>query len=360
MISMKIQTIRWYIHLQRWPYLLLEVLLAVSLVLIYIANPVSAAMRLQERSLYMNSAVAGETTFYRISFRYMSPNPVGSVEMLFCEDPIPYHPCEVPPGFDVSGAELTEQAVETGFSLSAQTQNRLVISRSPAAPSGEKASYTFDNIVNQSDPDKPLSIRLKTLGSIDGTGPQIDFGSIRGQVTPSVDIATQVPPILIFCMAELVEYNCTNTNDVYYNDMGELSSNSTLSANSQMAVGTNASAGFVITANGPLPAAGTSTIDAIDTPSSSQLGRNQFGINLVANTQPGIGLDPEGEWANAVVHPDYSIPNMYKFKSGDTVAYSPNVSLMKKFTVSYVLNSSPDLRAGVYTTSINFIASGRF
>lgn len=357
---MNIRAVRWYIHLQRWPYLLLELLLAASLVLIYIANPVSAAMRLQERSLYMNSARAGETTFYRISFRYMSPDAVGSVEMLFCEDPIPYRPCVTPPGLDVSEAVLTDQTTETGFTIGSQSQNRLVLSRAPVSPVGERASYTFDNIVNQSDPDRPLSIRLKTLASTDGSGPQIDFGSIRGQVTEPVEIMTQVPPMLIFCMAEQVEYNCTNTNEVYYTDMGTLSPGATLTAQSQMAVGTNASAGFVITANGPPPTAGTNIISALEVPTVSSPGQNQFGINLVANTQPAVGIDPEGEWVNADATPDYSRPNMYKFEDRDIVASSPNVSLMKKFTVSYILNSSPDLKAGVYTTSVNFIASGRF
>ena len=80
----------------------------------------------------------------------------------------------------------------------------------------------------------------------------------------------------------------------------------------------------------------------------------------MANDEPGIGLDPEGEWLNAVVTSDYAQPNRYKFVSGDIVASSPNVSLMKKFTVSYIINSADDLRAGVYTTTLNFIASGRF
>ena len=64
--------------------------------------------------------------------------------------------------------------------------------------------------------------------------------------------------------------------------------------------------------------------------------------------------------ANATTTADYSQPNRYKFKDGDIVAFSPNVSLMKKFTVSYIVNASPALKAGVYTTTINFIASGRF
>ena len=142
--------------------------------------------------------------------------------------------------------------------------------------------------------------------------------------------------------------------------MGTLSPTETLTAQSQMAVGTNASGGFVITAVGAPLSAGTTTIASLATPSPSEPGKNQFGINLVANSTPGIGLDPEGEWANATTATDYGQPNRYKFKDGDIVAFSPNVSLMKKFTVSYIVNASPALKAGVYTTTINFIASGRF
>jgi hypothetical protein len=173
-------------------------------------------------------------------------------------------------------------------------------------------------------------------------------------------LETQVPPMLVFCVAQQVEDNCVGTNDNFYTDMGELSSKTTLTAQSQMAVGTNASGGFAITANGIPMSAGTSVIDSPTTPTESKQGTNQFGINLVANNTPAVGEDPDGIWANAITSPDYGIPNHYKYVPGDVVAYSPNVSLMKKFTVSYIVNSSESLRAGVYTTTITYIASGRF
>jgi hypothetical protein len=142
--------------------------------------------------------------------------------------------------------------------------------------------------------------------------------------------------------------------------MGQLTSDTTLTAQSQMAVGTNASGGFVIFATGTAPAAATNVIDSPTIPTESRPGTNQFGINLVENSNLGVGANPEGEWANAVASPDYAQPDRYKYVSGDVVAYSPNVSLMKKFTISYMLNASPGLRAGMYTTTINYIASGRF
>lgn len=344
----------------RWPYLLLELLAVAAILVLFIAPVVSAAMRLQERSLYINNDEAGERSFYRLGFRYMSPVPVGSFELLFCDDPIPYHPCDIPPGMDVSDSTLSEQTGETGFSIVQRSTNRLLFSRTASLPGPDRSTYTFDNVLNPLDVERAFSIRIKTFSSTDGTGDQVDFGSVRGQVTHGIQLETQVPPMLIFCLAEQVEYNCTGTNQNYYTDMGELSPTDTLTAQSQMAVGTNASAGFIITSVGAPLSAGTTIIPPLDTPTPSQPGTNQFGINLVANSSPSVGIDPEGVWANALASVDYGQPDMYKFRDGDIVAYSPNVSLMKKFTVSYIVNVAPNLRAGVYTTTINFIASGRF
>lgn len=337
-----------------------EELLALGLALVIFAMPVSAAMRFQERSLYVNSSVPGAVTFYEVSFRYMSPVAVGSVDMEFCIDPIPHHACVTPPGLDVSNATLSEQSGETGFSILSKTTNHIVLTRTPDMISSGGSSYKFDNIVNPNDDDQAFSIRLRSHATTDATGSQIDFGSVRGQVAEGIVIETQVPPMLIFCLAEEVSDNCGSTNDNNYTNMGQLSPQETLYAQSQMAVGTNASGGFAITANGTPMSAGTNVIDSPLTPTISTPGTNQFGLNLVANSSPAVGNDPEGTWANAVAAPEYSQPNRYKYVPGDVVAFSPNVSLMKKFTVSYILNSSKDLRAGVYTTTITYIASGRF
>ncbi len=310
----------------------------------------------------MNTSDPGATTFYTIAFRYMSAATVGSVDMLFCIDPIPYHPCVTPPGLDVSNAALTHQTGETGYSISARSNNHLILSRTPAmiSSSGTASSYKLENIKNPTDTSQSFSIRLRSHTTTDATGPQVDFGSIKGQVQSGIVLETQVPPMLVFCLAEEVADNCGGTNENYYTDMGELAPNRTLTAQSQMAVGTNASGGFAITANGYPMSAGANVIDSPTVPTESKPGTNQFGINLVANSAPNVGSDPEGTWANAVTSPDYGVPNKYKYVPGDVVAYSPNVSLMKKFTVSYVLNSSVDLRPGVYTTTVTYIASGRF
>lgn len=359
---MKHRLYRLHGFLFTWRTIVTEEALALFLAILFIVPLAAVPMRFSERSLFMQSSEPGATTSYTISFEYMTPQAVGSVDMLFCIDPIPYMPCQTPPGLDVSGASLAAQTGETGFAIQSKTANHIVLSRLPTtvAAGGVKASYTFKNIKNPNVSTQSFSVRLKSLASTDGTGPQIDFGSIKGQVATSIELQTQVPPMLIFCAAEEVEDNCSTTNGNYFSDMGTLRSDGTLTAQSQMAVGTNASAGFVIIANGTAPAAATNVIDSPNSPTQSLPGTNQFGINLVKNTALGVGEDPEGDWTNAVPSNGYDQADKFKYTSGDVIAYSPNVSLMRKFTISYVLNASPNLRAGTYSTTINYIASGRF
>ena len=341
-----------------------EELIALLLVVLIFVSPTSAVIRFTNRSLLMTSTVPNATTSYTISFQYTSPVAIGSVDLLFCEDPIPYMPCVTPPGLDVSNAYLSSQTGETGFSIDpgTHTNNHIILTRNPAEVPNPStmSSYKLDGIVNPANTEKSFSIRMRSHESLDASGPQIDVGSITGQVTNSVHLETQVPPMLIFCLAQQVEENCTGTDNTFFKDMGELTSTNTVTAQSQMAVGTNASAGFAITANGDPPSAGTASINEMDTPAASKPGTNQFGINLVANTSPVVGEDPQGPFANGVPAVDYGTPDVYKYQSGDLVAYSPNVSLMRKFTVSYILNASSSLKPGVYSTTITFVASGRF
>jgi len=352
----------WQQQLGRRKWRVLPLFVAVAFLLAtFVQLPVSAAStRLEPRYLTMNSARPGDITSYTLSWNYTSSQPVGSIVLDFCIDPIPYMPCDLPTGMDIGAAQLSNQTGETGFTITTQTATRIILSRTPGtvAP-GASASYTLSDIVNPTDI-AAFAIRIQVYDQPGGVGNKGDFGGVRGAITTPITIETQVPPMLIFCLAQQVELECTGSNEVYATKLGELKPNETLMATSQMAVGTNATAGFAITVDGIPLAAGTNVIDAMATPGLSQQGKNQFGINLVANSVPQIGEDPFGVWANAQPTADYGTPNMFKYQSGDVVASSPNVSLMKKFTVSYIVNSRANLKPGMYATTITFIASGRF
>lgn len=340
--------------------MLLQLLLFLAFGLVVFSSPAYAVTRFISRSVLVYDPTMSATTKYEFSFTYNTTDqPVGSVEFFVCYNPIPTDPCVAPTGFDASNAVLAGQTGETGFSLTQRTSNKLVISRPPATVGSTPSTYTFTGIVNPSE-HKPFSIRLSDYSSSDASGTEIDVGSIITGTNDSLTIETQVPPMMYFCVAQQVSLDCTSQTGGNFTDLGTLDPLNTLTTSSQMAVGTNASGGFAITANGPTLEAGTNSINNLSSPRASAPGNSQFGINLVANSVPGIGEDPDGTYTNANPTPNYAIPDQYTYNDGDVVASSPNVALVRRFTVTYIVNVPPDLRAGVYTTTITYICTGRF
>lgn len=337
-----------------------EVVLEVIFVFLLFTPQATAVTRFTSRSLFLFDTTPGAVAKYKISFTYTTATTIGSLDLLFCTDPIPQDPCITPPGLDASNATLVDQGGVTGYSVSSRSTNHVVLSRTPGVIGNTLSAYTLDGIVNPTDTTYSFAIRISDYASTDATGPSIDIGSVLSSAGYGVNIATQVPPMLIFCVAHEVSDNCTQASGGNFTDMGELDAKHTLTATSQMAAGTNASRGYAITAYGTTMEAGTSVINNLTTPTASAPGNNQFGINLVANSAPAIGQDPDGSFANANPAPSYSVPNQYIFNNGDVVASAPHVSLFRRYTVSYIVNVSPNLRPGVYTTTITYICSGRF
>ena len=328
----------------------------------------SAVIRFQNRSLFVLDPTPGVTTRYTVSLTYnnqaVPSTTVGSLDLLFCNDPIPTDPCDPPAGLNVSNAVLSDQTGITGFTIlnSASSANHLVLTRTPGTVTETPSTYVFDNMVNPADTYNSFSIRLSSYSSTDATGTVLNLGSVLSQVQTGVTIETQVPPILVFCVAHTVDIDCSHTDDINYTDLGEVDPTTPLTTTSQMSAGTNASGGYVITANGTTMEAGSHEISALASPTLSAPGNSQFGINLVANTSPNVGADTDGDTTaiNAIVMPNYATANEFKYADGDAVASAPNVSFMRRYTVSYIVNVPPDLHAGVYTTTITYVCSGRF
>ncbi len=360
--------------------ILAQTLVLLACAFIIFESQASAVIRFNDRSLFINSSVPSATTSYKISFTYNNDSvyttTVGSIDLLFCLDPVPsetlsplnpvdHHPCVAPAGLDVSHAVLSSQTGETGFSILSESSNEIVLTRTPGAVSETPSTYTFSNIVNPTDTAYSFAIRMSDYPSTDASGTLINLGSVLSQVTNSIEIDTQVPPVLIFCVAGQVSSDCTQQLGGNATDFGDLFPDETSAATSQMAVATNAHSGFVITANGPTVEAGTHVIPALPIQTVSAPGNDQFGINLVANNDPltgPIGSDIQNNpgTPTAFIMPSYNTPNQYMYHDGDIVAEGSGVNLGTIFTVTYIINDSPDLHPGVYSTTITYICSGRF
>lgn len=348
----------------------LETFVSLVLAVTILGGQAAAVVRFYNRSLFIVNNSPGATTSYTISFGYHTLTSIGSVDILFCGgnpsdlpndySSIPNEPCISPPGFDASHAELSGQSGETGFSILKETTNEIVLSRASSVVGSEMSSYTFSGVVNPTDTTEFFSARLSDYSSTDASGTLIDLGSVVSQIQNPIVLESQVPPILVFCLGQEVTQNCEASLGGNFTDLGNLSQNITLDTSSQMGAGTNANTGYVITASGPTMSAGLHNIAANANPAPSNPGTNQFGINLVENTTPAIGNDPIGSATNTSVGADYAIPNEYTYKSGDPLVQASGVSVVQRYTVSYIVNSAATLPAGVYTTTLTFVCTGRF
>jgi hypothetical protein len=289
-----------------------------------------------------------------------SVSTVGSIAFEYCSNsPLLTSPCTAPAGFSASSAVLAAQSGETGFTVDAgSTANRIVLTRGPGLTSAIPVSYTFNNIINQSAANSTVYVRVATYATDDGTGPYTDEGSVAYSTASQVSVTAFVPPFLRFCIGITVAPNCTSSSGSYL-DFGELRSNQTRSLTSQFAISTNDPAGYVASVLGTTMTSGSNIIPALGaSPTSSQVGTSQFGMNLRTNSSPSIGADPIGAGTGTIA-PDFAVPNKYYFDEGIVVS-STFPTEYNTFTVSYIINVDAAQKPGVYTTTLTYIAVAAF
>src|ERR1700722_17565131 len=97
-----------------------ETLLSLFFAVILLSGQVSAVTRFNNRSLLINNDIPGATTIYTLTFDYDTETSIGSLDLLFCNDPIPTDPCDAPAGLNASGAQLLSQAGESGYSITSR------------------------------------------------------------------------------------------------------------------------------------------------------------------------------------------------------------------------------------------------
>lgn len=330
--------------------------------LIVIGAPkVWAATLLQDRFDKISNTGLGSTSVHTIGFTYTDMSvPVGSVKFEFCSnDPIPESACVAPTGFDLSSASIINQSGETGFAIDAgSTQNMLILTRPAFLPTSGVSTYEIGSVVNPT-VDGTYYIRLLTYTSVDGTGLPIQYGGIAISNNTPLVLSTEVPPYLYFCTGlEIVSYDCSSASG-FFVDLGELSKTQAKTSSSQMVTATNAASGFSISVAGTTFTSGNNIVDAIINPTTSIPGSNQFGINLRDNSNPDVGADPVGPGLSTP-KPDYNILNKFKFVAGDSIVSSPTPQDYRKFTVSYLINTSNALPPGYYATTLTYICLANF
>lgn len=344
---------------RRLSILLVLVLLFSAVPVLYV-SPVYSVAGLDNRTLFMGTSVIAASTTYDFQFDITIGGVIGSIQFEFCSnDPLPLTPCTPSSGFDISGATLTGQTGETGFTIDpGVTANDLLLTRAPAAATPQTVTYSLDSVVN---PDTVGSyyVRVLTYASSDGSGPTTEEAGLALAITDDFSVTAFVPPYLTFCAAITITANNCATATGSLIDFGVLNENQAKVATSQFAGATNGVGGVAVSIIGTTMTSGIHTIDALSTRDTSDPGSNQFGLNLRDNSFPNSGSNPTGPGTMTAVG-DYNVPNEFAFNNGDQIASSPLSTDFSTLTVTYLVNIDPDQNPGTYTSTITYVATATF
>lgn len=145
-------------------------------------------------------------------------------------------------------------------------------------------------------------------------------------------------------------------------DFGNFSTSTTATATASFSVINYTSYGYIVQITGNTPTNGSHTIPGMASTAASQVGIEQFGINLVANTSPrSVGANPDqGQFGFGVAAPNYATSNRYRYVSGETIASAPKSSGITTYTISYIVNVKNLTPGGRYTGNQTIICSGTY
>jgi hypothetical protein len=194
---------------------------------------------------------------------------------------------------------------------------------------------------------------LNAIGSASST----NFDVVAGLITPDV-------PFLEFVVSGAVV------------DLGVLDPNSATVGAAQAGacscsfyVRSYVSSSYVVTTvSNPPTSEGGAVLDAkaiLGAPSSSD-SVEEFGINVVANTTPAVGENPDNQpdntFADGIAATGYDTPNQFKYAVGDVIARAAGTANTKAwgqtdYTISYVAKSSSISPAGLYSMDHILVAT---
>ncbi len=142
-------------------------------------------------------------------------------------------------------------------------------------------------------------------------------------------------------------------------DLGTLTTEHTASSSVLVKVRSYLSNGYVLQMTGSPPKYGTHALAAPTTPTASSPGTEQFGINAVKNTIPTVGENlanvPSSAFSFGEIMPNYAMPNVFKYTSGDTIARSLSESGRTDYTISMIVNVSNSTPAGHYSGDFSVV-----
>ncbi|HEX8182553.1 MAG TPA: hypothetical protein VF575_03035 [Candidatus Saccharimonadales bacterium] len=136
-------------------------------------------------------------------------------------------------------------------------------------------------------------------------------------------------------------------------NLGDLTPETTGKGSTTFAVKSYLASGYNVYIDGTTPrSVGGHALTPMSTAAASQVGIEQFGINLRLNTSPAVGADvaqiPSGTFSFGAPSAGYSAVNNFKYVPGDLIAASNKSSGQTDYTMSMIANIGTTTEAGAY------------
>ncbi|HET9721625.1 MAG TPA: hypothetical protein VFP32_01170 [Candidatus Saccharimonadales bacterium] len=287
----------------------------------------------------------------------------------------------------------TQGLVSTSATLGAQTDAKFtainnttngapyVSNPAPQAfAAGATIKVELNSITNITPANTSFYVDITTYTSSDATGSPVDEGWVAASTANAIVLTGTMPESLVFCAGGSVsetsgvpDCSTATAGNISFNQL--FSPTDTAYATSQMSASTNAQYGYNITVNGSTLMSGSNPVTAMSTPGTSQIGKSQFGLNVVHDTATD-SLSPALSPLSASVTPtgasyfgepstNYGTDGTYAFNTGDTVADSALGGVAKGtdsqiYTVTYLVNANGAQPAGTYTTTLTYICTATY
>lgn len=147
-------------------------------------------------------------------------------------------------------------------------------------------------------------------------------------------------------------------------NFGVLDTETTATGSANVQVRTYLSSGYDMIIAGPAPKINAHTLNTADFPEAADPGTEQFGINLVDNSNPDVGDDPEqvpdGTFSFGYPNGNYSVADQFMYNDGAVVASSLSSSGQTNYTISMIANMANNTPAGKYTTDLSVVVVAKF
>lgn len=189
-----------------------------------------------------------------------------------------------------------------------------------------------------------------------GTGSSLESCSAGYCATVSIGNDSQTSPVSTPEFGE-VDYSEPILEMIVIpgeSNLGDLTTEATGSKVMEVKIRNYMTGGYRLQIVGDTPTYDGRALYALPTPTASDPGTEQFGINVVANTTPAMGanpvLQPGGGDGTSLVTSNYNTPNLFMYSSGQTVAETTSNTGGADFTITMIVNISNSTPAGKYTS----------